>query len=119
MVALRPDTVRFGAASDFVSAAEAMERDFALIRARPPLGFAWVASDLNQDGAASEAAEASPAKDKAAAEHGAARFLTLFADVCGFDLARLGERPLGTAELKAWRRSRETSSKILRNSWQP
>ena len=55
MLAFRPDLVRTGEVRDFPSAAEAIERDFALLRAKPPLGFAWAASDLNPAGAVGEA----------------------------------------------------------------
>ena len=32
------------------ASAKSMEREFALLRAKPPLGFAWMASDLNPEG---------------------------------------------------------------------
>ena len=97
MLAFHPDAVRMGAAEDFLSAGEAMERDFALLRAKPPLGFAWMASDLNPEGAVGEAARASEMKGETAAEHGAARFLKLIEDICAFDLARLMGGPIGTS----------------------
>ena len=72
-----------------------MERDFALLRAKPPLGFAWMASDLNADGAVGEADKASAAKGEAAADYGVDRFIALLRDVHAFDLARLVTGPLG------------------------
>lgn len=97
VLALRPQAARLDAAGDFSSASEALSRDFALLRAKPPLGFAWMASDLNPDGAVGEAARASGAKGEAAADHGVERFLMLIKDVCAFDLARLRAGPLRTS----------------------
>ncbi len=95
MLAFRPDAVRMAQARDFPSAAEAMEREFALLRTKPPLGFAWMASDLNPDGVVGEADKASAVKGEAAADYGADRFIALLRDVCAFDLSRLAAGPLG------------------------
>ncbi len=95
MLALRPEAVKTELARDFVSASEWMERDFALLRSKPPLGFAWMASDLNKDGAVGEADRASAAKGEAAADYGVHRFIALLRDVSAFDLSRLGPGPLG------------------------
>ena len=43
MLALRPALVRAAEVRDFPSAAEGFEKDFALLRAKPPFGFAWAA----------------------------------------------------------------------------
>jgi creatinine amidohydrolase len=97
MLALRPESVRMGLARDFASAAESMERDFALLRSKPPLGFAWTASDLNGDGAVGEADRASAAKGEAAIDYGVEQFIVLLRDVHAFDLSRLAPGPLGPA----------------------
>jgi creatinine amidohydrolase len=94
MLAFRPETVVTAEAGDFVSAAEAMEGDFALLRAKPPFGFAWAASDLHPDGAVGEAQKASAEKGAAAADTGVERFIALLRDVHAFDLARLRSGPL-------------------------
>jgi|SRR5271166_1519641 len=94
MLAFRPEIVRLRQARDFASAAEPMERDFALLRAKPPLGFAWAANDLNPEGAVGEADKASAEKGAAAADFGVERFLALLRDVHAFDLARLAHGPL-------------------------
>ena len=94
-LAFRPTAVRMSEARDYANAAESMERDFALLRAKPPLAFAWMASDLNPDGAAGEADTASKAKGEAAADYGIDRFIALLRDVQAFDLARLSTGPLG------------------------
>ena len=93
MLAVRPELVRAGEIRDFPSAAESIERDFALLRAKPPLGFAWGASDLNCEGAVGEADQATAAKGEAAIAYGVARFIALLRDVQAFDLARLAPGP--------------------------
>jgi creatinine amidohydrolase len=74
-----------------------MERDFASLRAKPPLGFAWMASDLNPEGSAGEAEKASVDKGEAAADHGVERFIALLRDAHAFDLSRLESGPLRPA----------------------
>ena len=97
MLALRPDLVRASEVRDFASASEAFENDFALLRAKPPLGFAWAASDLHAEGVVGEADKAKAEKGEAAIAHGVERFIALLRDVQAFDLARLLEGPLETA----------------------
>jgi creatinine amidohydrolase len=94
-LAFRPETVRMSDARDFSNAGEAMERDFALLRAKPPLGFAWMAGDLNAEGAVGEADRASAAKGEAAVIHGVERFVALLRDAHAFDLSRLAPDPIG------------------------
>ncbi len=94
MLAVRPDLVRTREIRDFPSAAETIERDFDLLRAKPPVGFAWAASDLNPIGAAGEADRASAEKGEAALAYGVARFIALLRDTDAFDLARLADGPL-------------------------
>jgi creatinine amidohydrolase len=97
MLALRPDLVRATEVRDFPSASETFEQDFALLRARPPFGFAWAASDLDAAGAVGEADKASAEKGDAAIAHGVERFIALLRDVHAFDLARLLDGPLEAA----------------------
>ena len=97
MLALRPELVRAAEVRDFPSAAEAIERDFAFLRAKPPLGFAWAASDLHPAGAVGEADKATAEKGEAAIAHGVERFIALLRDVQAFDLARLRDGPLEPA----------------------
>jgi creatinine amidohydrolase len=96
-LAFRPETVRLGEVCDFASVAESIEHDFAILRAKPPVGFAWTAADLNADGAVGEADKASAQKGDAAADFGMERFIALLRDVHAFDLARLATGPLGRA----------------------
>ena len=93
-LALRPGLVRSGEARDFPSAAEAIERDFTLMRAKPPLGFAWAASDLNPEGAVGEADKATAEKGETAIAYGVERLIELLRDVHAFELARLPPGPL-------------------------
>src|SRR5271165_4100875 len=70
ILALRPETVRMPQARDFPSVGEMMEREFAILRAKPPLGFAWMAGDLNPEGVVGEANEASAVKGETALDYG-------------------------------------------------
>ncbi len=95
MLAFRPLAVQMEHVRDFQSSSELIERDFKLLRTKPPVGFAWMASDLNSDGAVGEADKASAAKGEAAIDHGVERFVALLRDVQAFDLSRLAVGPLG------------------------
>ena len=97
LLALRPDLVRASEVRDFPSAGEALEKDFALLGAKPPLGFAWAASDLHPEGAVGEADRATAEKGEAAIAHGVERFIALLRDVRAFDLSRLRAGPLDAA----------------------
>ncbi len=94
-LAFRPDAVKMDRARDFASAGEAMAVEFKRLRGAQQLGFAWMASDLNPEGAVGEAASATAVKGEAAADHGADAFVELIRDVVAFDLARLASGPLG------------------------
>ena len=94
MLTLRPDLVRASEVRDFPSAAEAFEQDFVLLRAKPPLGFAWAAGDLHAEGAVGEADKAAAEKGGTAIAHGVERFIALLRDVQAFDLSRLRSGPL-------------------------
>ncbi|THD42686.1 MAG: creatininase family protein [Bradyrhizobium sp.] len=95
MLAFRPEAVKMDKARNFVSADEAMARQFKRLRASPPHGFAWMASDLNSEGAVGDAANATAARGEACAEHGVAAFIELLADALAFDLGLLAKGPLG------------------------
>jgi creatinine amidohydrolase len=95
MLALRPDLVRMNEARDFVSAAVEMERNFTWLRATQPIGFGWMANDLNEYGAMGNASIATAEKGEACADYGATAFIELLEEVASFDLSRLGKGPLG------------------------
>lgn len=86
MLSHRPDLVRMDRAAAFSSDGEAMERDYAVLRATRPAGFSWMAEDLNREGAVGDASRASAAIGRAFVDHAAARFLALIADVARFSL---------------------------------
>jgi len=94
ILAFRPDAAKRDQARDFRSLGETMAAEFKRLRAGPPLGFAWMASDLDPEGAVGEADAATAAKGAAAADYGAAAFIDLLRDVIAFDLARLVGGPL-------------------------
>ena len=94
MLAMRPELVRAAEVRDFPSAAEAIEGDFGLLRAKPPLGFAWAAGDLHAEGAVGDADKAAAEKGGTAIAHGVERFIALLRDVQAFDLSRLRSGPL-------------------------
>jgi creatinine amidohydrolase len=95
MLAFRPAAVRMDEARDFVSLAETMEKQFPILRVTQPIGFGWMANDLNPNGAVGEADKASAEKGAAAADHIAERFVQLLRDVVAFDLDQLATGPLG------------------------
>ena len=86
MLAHRPDLVRMDLARDFRSRGEALEQDFEVLRATRPAGFAWMAQDLNPEGALGDAAGATADIGRAFTEHATARFVALLEDVRRFDL---------------------------------
>ncbi|ALK08246.1 creatininase family protein [Blastochloris viridis] len=95
MLAARPELVRMAEARDFPSAAQAMEARFRRLRATSPVGFGWMAQDLNAEGVVGNAAAATADKGRAAAEFGARAFIELLRDVDAFDVAALTPGPLG------------------------
>ena len=99
MLAFRPNTVRMSEARNFVSSAIAIEKEFRHLRVTQPIGFGWMSSDLNEFGAAGDAANATAAKGEACADNGADEFLDLLRDVLAFDLARLKSGPLAGSGL--------------------
>lgn len=72
MLHFRPDLVDMAAARDFRSSAEHTP-----ISPAGPVGYGWIASDLNPAGVVGEAHLATAAKGRAAAAHQAAGFLAL------------------------------------------
>lgn len=72
MLHFHPDLVDMSSARDFRSSAETTP-----IPPTGPIGYGWIASDLNPAGVAGEAHLATAAKGRAVAEHQAAGFLTL------------------------------------------
>ena len=86
MLALRPDLVRREAVRDFVPRTRAMARDFTHLSAGRPAAFAWLAEDLNPEGAIGNATLATAQAGRSALDHGARAFVALLRDVDRFSL---------------------------------
>jgi creatinine amidohydrolase len=95
MLAAYPDLVRRDKIANFVPASYAMERNYKHLRADFPVGFGWMAQDLNASGAIGDTSLATAEKGEAALDHGARAFVELLKDVEKFDLGHLREGPLG------------------------
>ena len=95
MLAFRPELVRMNEAENFIPASLAMEAEFTWLRANHPIGFGWMAQDLNPTGAMGDAIQANAAKGEASADYGATAFVELLQDIMAFDLARLEAGVLG------------------------
>ncbi len=89
MLYFRPDLVDISKATLFSSKGADMERDYKYLR---PIGahpFAWIAQDLNADGALGDASAATAEKGRLTAEHQADAFIDFVRDVARFPLAQL------------------------------
>lgn len=87
MLHFRPELVAMTAAQDFRSLnAEAVDT-YRRLGPTGPHAFAWIASDLNPEGVVGEASKATAEKGRRVAEHQAAGFLELLADVRAVSLA--------------------------------
>lgn len=86
----RPDLVAIDKALNFVSAAVAMEREYAQLRATQPVGFGWMSEDLSIAGAIGDASKASAEKGSAVTTFTARAFVDLLRDVHRFPLEKLG-----------------------------
>lgn len=86
MLAFRPDLVRMDEAADFTPLTVGMAHDYTHLSAIQPVGFGWMAQDINPAGAVGNAAAATREKGEAAAEHGARAFVELLAEVDRFAL---------------------------------
>ncbi len=94
MLHFRPELVQRELMRDYPSRAEDYARDFARLRVTQPVGFGWMAQDLNPDGVVGEAHLASAEKGAAIAAHVAAEFVKLLRDAAAFDLENLKPGPL-------------------------
>ena len=89
MLHFRPDLVRKEKAQNFVSSAQAMEKEFAYLRPTGLQAYGWIAQDLNPHGTVGDASIATAEKGRLTAEHQVAGFIKLLDDMARFDLARL------------------------------
>jgi creatinine amidohydrolase len=91
MLHLRPVLVRAEECRNFVPASVAMEDEFEVLRGSGRTAFAWMTGDLNAAGACGNAAAATAAKGRAAADFAVERLLALVADMYRFSLDRLAD----------------------------
>lgn len=89
MLHFRPELVRMDKARNFVSKAEDIRNDYRHIFPTGPHALAWIAHDLNPDGTVGDASLATAEKGKATAEHQAAGFIELLAEVERYPLSQL------------------------------
>ncbi len=89
MLAFRPELVRMDKAKNFVSAAVAIEKEFTHLTPTGTHAFAWIAQDLNPDGAVGNAALATAEKGERTAAHEVDGFIKLLRDLANFSLSRL------------------------------
>jgi creatinine amidohydrolase len=88
MLHFRPELVDMPRAQDFRSVAEDDEAAFAHLRPTGFIAYAWIAGDLNPDGAVGEAHKATADKGRLTAEHASAEFIKLLYDVKAAKLPR-------------------------------
>jgi creatinine amidohydrolase len=93
MLHFRPDLVAMDQAADFPSLQRRLSEGAGRLRAYGPIGFGWLAGDLNPAGATGNAAGATPALGAAIAAHQAAAFVALLEEIAAADLASLLGEP--------------------------
>ncbi|MDP2733886.1 MAG: creatininase family protein [Hoeflea sp.] len=86
MLAIRPDLVRLDAVQDFPSRQADYARRFTHLRAYGPHAFGWKMSDLNAQGAAGKASQATALKGEAILAHAVRGLSELLADMASFDV---------------------------------
>ncbi len=89
MLHFRPELVRMGEARDFTSTAADMEAKMRLLRPIGGHALAWLAHDLNPQGAIGNASSASAEKGNAICSHQVSGFIELLGELADWPLARL------------------------------
>ena len=85
MLHFRPELVDMGAAGDFDSLQEKLVGANAILRAYGPVGFGWMADDLNPHGVVGDSRSASADAGKQIADHQAKRMIVLLEEVASAD----------------------------------
>lgn len=93
LLALAPGKVRMDRAKRFASLTETLERDNRFLSITTTGKIGWQMQDLNPEGAAGDATQASAEKGRAIVDFVAGRFVELLGEVDRFDLALLGRDP--------------------------
>jgi creatinine amidohydrolase len=89
MLHFRPDLVDMKGASLWPSQQEVLTRRFRHLRAHGPIGFGWLAGDLNPSGVTGNAAAATAEIGAAIAAHQAAAFSAFLSELAAAELASL------------------------------
>jgi len=89
MLAIHPDLVRMDALADFPSRQAEYAQRFTHLRAYGPHAFGWKMSDLNPQGAAGKASQASASKGEAILAHSLRGLTELLVDMAAFDVDEL------------------------------
>jgi creatinine amidohydrolase len=89
MLHFRPELVKMQRAKNFVPSTVEISKTFDILRPTGFNAFAWIAQDLNPDGACGDASIATADKGRLTAEHRAIEFIKLLRDVEKFEMARL------------------------------
>jgi creatinine amidohydrolase len=89
MLHFRPDLVDMGQADSWPSLQEELTQRFRHLRAHGPIGFAWLAGDLNRLGVTGNAAAATAETGAAIAAYQAEAFCAFLSEVAEVDLSLL------------------------------
>ncbi len=87
MLHFRPDLVDMDKAGDFSSLQSDLAGRYKHLRAHGPVGFGWLAGDLNRSGALGNAAAANAKAGREISSHQVEAFLVLAGEVSDLDLA--------------------------------
>jgi creatinine amidohydrolase len=89
MLHFRPDLVDMAKAADFRSVQADLAGRFTHLRAHGPIGFGWLADDLNPAGVTGNSASATAAIGAAIAAHQAAAFVDFVRELAQAEIASL------------------------------
>lgn len=89
MLHFRPDLVRMDKAADFASLQSDLAGRHEHLRAHGPVGFGWLAGDLNPAGAVGNAASANADAGRDISAHQAEAFVALAGEISQSDLASM------------------------------
>ena len=87
MLHFRPDLVQMDKAADFASLQSDLAARYEHLRAHGPVGFGWLAGDLNPSGAVGDAASANADAGRDISAHQADAFVALAGEISKSDLA--------------------------------
>ncbi len=87
MLHFRPDLVQMDKAADFVSLQSDLAARHEHLRAHGPVGFGWLAGDLNASGAVGDARAANAEAGRDISSHQADAFIALAGEISQSDLA--------------------------------